>query len=248
MYGPTRTSTIASLTDVRAEWGPASDEECAVVNYAVAIGNGPDSVTVLPYTSVGLATHAQLGNLTLRQGQSYILTLVALNGAGLSGRATARFLVDTTAPLPGVVYLQSYTTGGACQAPNGPAVTFVASPDNVTICASGFQDLESRVRWALAIVVADTQLVPWHEVLQDDAAPGAGGLAVSLRASNATFLPGLPYTARLRATNAAGLSRFGQSVRFYLDTSPPVLVWFLFGTAAAQVPAFAPASACSRLD
>ena len=248
VYGPTRTNTIASLTDVRAEWAPARDGECAVVDYAVAIGNGPDSVTVLPYTSMGLATRATLGNLTLRQGQSYVLTLVALNGAGLSGRATAQFLVDTTAPLPGAVYLQSYTTGGACQAPDAPAVTFVASRDNVTVCASGFHDPESRVRWLLAVFVAETELVPWHEVPQDDAAPGAGGLVVSLHTANATFLPGVPYTARLRATNPAGLSRFGQSVPFYLDTSPPVVMWFLFGTAAAQVRASAPASACGRLD
>ena len=237
VYGAARSNTVASLTEVRAEWGAANDTECAVVDYMVAVGHGPDSVTVLPYTSVGLATRARLGNLTLRHGQRYVLTLVALNGAGLSGRATATFLVDTTAPLPGEVYLQGYTTGGACQAPGGPAVTFVASPDNVTVCASGFEDPESGARWALAIFVADTELVPWHAIPQEGHGAGAPGLAVALRAFNVTFLPGLPHTVALRATNPAGLSRFGRSAPFYLDTTPPVVMWFLFGTAAAQVPA-----------
>ena len=218
------------------EWAPANDTECDVVDYTVAVGHAPDSVTVLPYTSLGLATNVRLSNLTLHQGQRYVLTLVALNGAGLGGRATAAFLVDTTAPLPGQIYLQSYTTGGTCQAPGSPAVTFVASPDNVTVCASGFEDPESGARWRLAVFMADVELVPWHDVPREEMEQGGAGFTVPLRAFNVTFVPGLPHTVTLRATNDAGLSSFGRSVPFYLDTSPPALMWFLFGTAAAQVP------------
>ena len=232
VFGAARRSVVASLTEVRAEWAPARDEECDVVEYATAIGNGPDSITALPYTSQGLRTAARLGNLTLRHGLSYTLTLVALNGAGLSGRAHATFSVDATAPAAGDVYLQSYRADGACQGPGDSPATFVASADNATLCARGFVDPDSATAWALSVALDGAALLPWHSVQEADLR--GPGHTVSLAAFNVSFLPGLPYTARLRVTNAAGLVQFGQSAPFYLDDTPPSLAWFLYGTPASQ--------------
>ena len=233
VFGAVPSPTVASLSDIRVEWAPANDTECGVVDYSVAVGQGPDSTTVLGYTSVGLATEVRLGNLTMRQGQRYTLTLLALNGAGLSSRAYAEFLVDATAPLPGDVYLQS---GPSCQAPAGPARVFVASPDNVTLCARGFRDPESDTAWAVALFLSGAPVLPWHAVAAAAALPGGPGHTVGVREFNATLLAGVPYTARLRVTNAAGLGQVAESAPFYLDASPPAVLWFLHGTRAAQAP------------
>ena len=258
VYGAARAAGyVASTTEVWVEWGAASDAECGVVEYLVAIGSEEDSTTAHEYTSIGPASPARLQGLALAQGRCYVLTLVAVNGAGLGGRAYARFCVDATPPAPGSVYLQSpaddadaaparnasNASSALCPAP--AAVTWVRSPARLVVCAAGFDDPETPAEWAVRLVAGEdeqptAEVVGWAPVAAAALAPGAAGYAVDLAAAGLALAPGAPYVVHLRSTNAAGLTRFGRSVPFYLDASAPVVAWFHFGNASAVVKCASP--------
>ena len=238
-YGAAGSSTIASTSEVWVNWRTALDVECGVVDYLVAIGSDPDSTTALAYASVGPAGPVRLSGLGLVHGRCYVLTLVAVNGAGLGGRAYATFCVDATPPAPGAVYVQSPRANSTCQSPDAAPVTWVASSSRVTVCADGLLDPESDTTWDATLVFGAgaeaVQVAAAPSVAPAPLAPGGAGHTFDLGPLGLTFAAGAPYVVRLRSTNAAGLTRLAATPAFYRDASPPALAWFLFGDSGAQV-------------
>ena len=239
VYGAAGGATLASTHELWVQWGTAVDAECGIADYLVAIGGSEDSTAALPYTSVGSASPVRLGGLALRHGRCYVLTLVAVNGAGLGGRAYAAFCVDATPPEPGRVYVQSPAASGACQAPDAAPVAEVAAPAQVTVCAAGLTDPESDTTWDLSVVVGEgaqaLEVAAAAAVPQALLAPGGPGHTVDLTPLGTAFTAGAAYRVRLRSTNAAGLTRLAASPAFHWDASPPALAWVLFGTGPASV-------------
>ena len=75
--GATQTST----TTLRARWW-SRDLETGIFSYSVAVGTAPGTADVMGWTSVGSRTEATF-NLTLSVGQTYFVSVRAVNGAGL---------------------------------------------------------------------------------------------------------------------------------------------------------------------
>ncbi|XP_052082402.1 uncharacterized protein LOC127720030 [Mytilus californianus] len=85
-------------SSIHASW-QFVDEESPIVEYLWAIGYKEGSTEIQRYTSVGLNTFAYNYNITLAHTSQVHITVVAINGAGLSSVATAEALfIDLTPP------------------------------------------------------------------------------------------------------------------------------------------------------
>ncbi|XP_076086914.1 uncharacterized protein LOC143057491 [Mytilus galloprovincialis] len=85
-------------SSIHASWHFV-DEESPIVEYLWAIGYKEGSTEIQRYTSVGLNTFAYNYNITLTHTSQVHITVIAINGAGLSSVATAEALfIDLTAP------------------------------------------------------------------------------------------------------------------------------------------------------
>eukprot|EP00040_Diaphanoeca_grandis_P037916 m.251430 g.251430 ORF g.251430 m.251430 type:complete len:3511 (-) comp33895_c0_seq1:293-10825(-) len=87
----------SSTTTVRANWH-LDDEESSIVEYMWAIGNVAGGTQLQPFTSVGVASHAEHSRLHLQHNTTVHVSLVARNGAGASATFATSFLVDHTPP------------------------------------------------------------------------------------------------------------------------------------------------------
>ncbi|XP_063408922.1 uncharacterized protein LOC134692402 [Mytilus trossulus] len=85
-------------SSIHASW-QFVDEESPIVEYLWAIGYKEGSTEIQRYTSVGLNTFANNNNITLAHTSQVHITVVSINGAGLSSVATAETLfIDLTPP------------------------------------------------------------------------------------------------------------------------------------------------------
>jgi hypothetical protein len=76
-------SQHASLTSISASWDGFSDKESGVVEYEWAIGTEASPESMKAFAPVGTATSATAAELTLVEGTAYVVTVRAINGAGL---------------------------------------------------------------------------------------------------------------------------------------------------------------------
>ncbi|XP_076085163.1 uncharacterized protein LOC143055975 isoform X1 [Mytilus galloprovincialis] len=85
-------------SSIHASW-QFIDEESPIVEYLWAIGYKEGSTEIQRYTSVGLNTFAYNYNIILAHTSTVHITVVSINGAGLSAVATAEALyIDLTPP------------------------------------------------------------------------------------------------------------------------------------------------------
>lgn len=76
------TATADPLT---ASWAPASDGQSGIADYQVRIGTAPGQGDLLDWTSTAGQTSFVRSDLDLQAGQTYFITVRAINGAGLQG-------------------------------------------------------------------------------------------------------------------------------------------------------------------
>jgi hypothetical protein len=74
--------STTSTTSLHATWS-SSDPESGVVEYSYAVGTTAGGNDVLDWTSAGTATEETITGLSLTAGQTYYISVKALNGQGL---------------------------------------------------------------------------------------------------------------------------------------------------------------------
>ncbi|CAF3326961.1 unnamed protein product [Rotaria sp. Silwood2] len=70
-------------TNFYANWTPSSDTNSAVINYFYQIGTTPGGNNLVALTDNGTSTFIALTGLSLVNGTTYYITVIAKNGAGL---------------------------------------------------------------------------------------------------------------------------------------------------------------------
>jgi len=76
-------ATFITPNEISANWASSSDPNSGLNNYYVSVGTSPGSTDIVGFTDVGLQTNYTFTGLNLTVGQTYYLTVRALNGAGL---------------------------------------------------------------------------------------------------------------------------------------------------------------------
>jgi hypothetical protein len=192
-----------STSTIQANWSGFDDPDSWVAGYEWAIGTTVGGTNLQGFTSVGLATSASNGSLSLSNGQIYYVTVRATNGSGVPVTVTSDGVtVDNTDPLGGTV------ADGA-----GADIDFQASTSTLSANWSGFSDPESGIvgyQWAVGTSLGSQDVQSFTNV----AGTSASG-AFSL-------LSGQPYYVTVRAINGNGLSVQVSSDGVIVDPSPPL--------------------------
>ena len=82
-------STTSSTTQLSANWDAATDADSGISGYQYAIGTSAGGTQTLNWTSLGNVTTVTQTGLTLTVGQTYYVSVRAVNGAGLNSTATS---------------------------------------------------------------------------------------------------------------------------------------------------------------
>jgi hypothetical protein len=194
----------SSTTTIQANWSGFVDPDSGITGYQWAIGTTSGGADVQGFTSVGLATSASNGSLTLADGQIYFVTVRAINATGFTVDASSDGVtVDTSPPNPGTV------ADGA-----GIDIDFQGSTTTIAANWSGFIDAQSGItgyEWAIGTTFGGTEVQGFVAVgLTTSASNGALALA-----DLAT------YYVTVRATSATGAQITASSDGVTVDTSGP---------------------------
>jgi len=140
-FGVSPLNVIFSIHQAELEWTTASDFNSGIHHYKYAVGTTHQGSDVIPWTSSGPAGNVLLTGLNLNPNQTYYVSLVAINGAGLAS--------DTTEEI--VSQINHFNTGGPFDCgrdvfePNNDMTTAARVPligihQNARICPSGDED------------------------------------------------------------------------------------------------------------
>ncbi len=92
------TDSVGSLTTLSANWTAAADSNSGITNYWYAIGTSSGATDLVNWTDNNLSTSVTQSSLNLTQGQTYYVSVKAVNGAGLTSICTSDGIVaDVTA-------------------------------------------------------------------------------------------------------------------------------------------------------
>ena len=80
-------STTTSTTQLSANWDAATDADSGISGYQYAIGTSAGGTQTVNWTSLGNVTTSRKSGLTLTVGQTYYVSVRAVNGAGLNSAA-----------------------------------------------------------------------------------------------------------------------------------------------------------------
>ena len=198
-------ATTTTLTQLAASWTAATDAESGVTGYVVSIGTTPGASNTYASQSVGLTTSATITGLSLTVGQTYYVSVAAINGAGLTGSAVTTDgiqAVDSTPP----------TAAGSLTDAGGTTTTLTQLVANWTAAT----DAESGIT---------------GYVLSIGTTPGGSntyasqsvGLTTSATITGLTLTVGQTYYISVAAVNGAGLT--GSAVTTdgiqAVDSTPP---------------------------
>jgi hypothetical protein len=205
----------ASTSTIQANWSGFSDPHSGIASYQWAIGTTPGGVQIQGFTSVGLATSASNGSLSLTNAVTYYVTVRATNGSGLTVDVISDGVtVDTNGPVAGIV-----NDGAAAD------VDFQTSTTTIQTNWSGFSDGGSGItgyEWAIGTTPGATNIQGFTSV----------GLATSASNSSLSLVSGTTYYVTVRATNGVAQTVDGTSDGVTVDTSVPVAGTVLDGAAA----------------
>ena len=81
-------AATVSTTQLSANWDAATDNESGISGYQYAIGTTAGGTQILNWTSLANVTTVTQTGLSLVVGQTYYVSVQAVNGAGLTGSAT----------------------------------------------------------------------------------------------------------------------------------------------------------------
>ncbi|WP_193789079.1 beta strand repeat-containing protein, partial [Zavarzinella formosa] len=87
--GPGSDVNMQTSTTIAANWSPFPDDGNGVASYQWAIGTSPGGTDMQDFTDVGLATNAANAALPLTAGQTYYVTVRAVDSLGKHGLAAS---------------------------------------------------------------------------------------------------------------------------------------------------------------
>ncbi|XP_065175048.1 uncharacterized protein LOC135804992 [Sycon ciliatum] len=91
-----------------ATWRAAVDSESDVTGYRWSVGTTPGGCQLAEYSLPQVQLTAACAGCTLRNGETYYVTVAAVNGAGLTADSSSQpVTMDTTAPRSGQVEIRS---------------------------------------------------------------------------------------------------------------------------------------------
>ena len=103
-----------STSTLKVSWQPFDDPESGVVEYRYCVSSSDaGDCDTRAFVSVGKVRSARASGLKLVSGQTYFVTVMATNGAGLTSRSisAAGITVVTAAPIIGKVFDGNSPTG-----------------------------------------------------------------------------------------------------------------------------------------
>lgn len=222
--GPTLGTTAAfssSLTTLAASWGNFSDVESGIASYVITVQRTLPSPGMLSMLSVaGSVLNTTWNQLTLRNGDTVVVTVRASNGAGLAATATSNTLVIDITP-PQLAYLVDGLIFPL-------DLDFFNSTDNLTSSWSVSDPQSGVVR--VEGVVYQLQGGLRTRVFPDPSAPNASSTSSPLPASSSSWtarglrlVAGASYLTSLTFTNGAGLRAEYSTNGVLVDLTPPTV-------------------------
>ncbi|XP_065178155.1 uncharacterized protein LOC135808850 [Sycon ciliatum] len=205
---------ISSRTLLEASWHGFMDKESPGLRYSWAVGSRPGgSSDLMAYTDVKSLTYGR-ASVNLADGDMVFISVVARNDADLSTLVTSPgFLVDTSAPSPGVVY-DGDNTVDVDDVFNDADYTDRA--DRMLCRWAGFADPQSQLaEYSLAVGTCRqcTDVQSWMSV----------GLRTAYSRNDLPLRSGRTYYCRIRACNSARLCTEAVSDGITVDTTPPII-------------------------
>ena len=163
-------------------------------------------VNVVPMTSLGDSTAAQISGVKLEHGRKYYTRVVVVNKLGLKTvMCSDGVIIDTTPPIAG------YLWDGAGE----DDADFISSLRRVRAKFAPFHDPESpmvKYEWKLTMKESNIPVTSFVDIPLSQNTPMMDGLSLE---------PGASYYITLRGTNAAGLQATVVSNGFVADNTPP---------------------------
>ncbi|XP_067664253.1 uncharacterized protein [Haliotis asinina] len=162
------------------------------------------------FQSAGLDTVVYIHNLTLQQGNSYYVTVIAHDKVdSCTGVSQGPVTIDTTPPTQGHVSVQ----GG-----HSTKVVYISSSDMVTLQWDGFKDRESGIqRYHLQLYSEQPCLQQQKKLIKEMDVYNI--THTTLYRLNLTVT--LMYTFTITAINGAGLNTTAATVPILIDVSRP---------------------------
>jgi Bacterial Ig-like domain/Calx-beta domain len=177
-----------SATTIAANWSGFSDLDSGIAGYRWAIGTTPGGTDVRPFTLVGNVPGASATGLTLVDGNTYFVSVKAVDNAGNESPVAMSdgVTVDSTPPIAGVVN-------------DGPGTDVDFQPSRTTIAANwtGFADVVSGIasyQWAIGTTPGGTNVQPFTNV----------GTSTSALNSGLTLAEDSTYYVSVKATDGVG--------------------------------------------
>jgi hypothetical protein len=96
-------AVFVTPNEISANWSAAVDQHSGIVEYFVAVGTSSGGSNTVAYTSQGTSTSVTFTGLSLSYGQTYYVSVKAINGAGLESVVSSSngqlLQVPTTPPI-----------------------------------------------------------------------------------------------------------------------------------------------------
>ena len=206
-------STTAFVTQLSANWDAATDPESDIGGYQYAIGTSAGGTQTVNWTLLGNVTTVTKTGLSLTVGQTYYFSVLAVNGAGLTGNATnsngQTVVTDPTPPsAPANVRDGTATDISTTSSTTQLSANWDASTDNES-GISGYQ-------YAIGTTAGGTQTVNWASL----------GNVTTVTRTGLTLTVGQTYFFSVCAVNGAGLTGDATNSNGQTVTGIPSVVYF----------------------
>ncbi|XP_028399029.1 uncharacterized protein LOC114522522 [Dendronephthya gigantea] len=208
----------ANTNHVSATWSEFLDPESDVVEYMYCVGTAPDSCDVTNQTSVNLNLHAT-ALVSLKKGDTYFVTVTAINGAGLSTSSSSNgFTVDITPP-----EIKGFTATAVIAvelnfANNTTRVTSVLT-DPYQIFATWDKVFDQESGLKSVSLCATTTKVDCNLFSEKSVDPSSENPSLDFGTS---LQSGTVFMLKLEVQNGAGLVAIAYSGSILVDSTPPL--------------------------
>ncbi|XP_028399178.1 uncharacterized protein LOC114522645 isoform X2 [Dendronephthya gigantea] len=209
----------ANTNHVSATWSEFLDPESDVVEYMYCVGTAPDSCDVTNQTSVNLNLHAT-AQVSLKEGDTYFVTVTAINGAGLSTTSSSNgFAVDTTPPvIEGFSATSVHTVElNVTNSTDFVVTSILTTPSKISATWDEVYDLESEVK--SATLCATTIKDDCDLVSEKSVEPASKSPSLNFPKPLQT---GTVFMLKLIVENKAGLVNIAYSSSILVDSTPPL--------------------------
>ena len=197
----------SDTSSITASWPSFTDLESGIEKYYFAVGTMPYQDDVVGFENIYLATRITKNDLGLLHGDTYFITVLATNQAGLSSNISSLgLIIDTSSPLA-----ENYDVGDGLGGKDvdyfSPNVELSAHWENITDPESGIMQSE----YCLGTKPQGCQIKPMTST----------GTNKSFTCPECSAREGEKVFVIVRVTNGAGLSKTVTSDGMLLDASPP---------------------------